>query len=467
MGYSREGVAYQADIRFWAALMADLADSAKETWCTFDPLVLPYYLATRRVFVVAVSSLSRTMAEHIDRQIGQSITGFMGTLQIDLGNPLQLKLLWGEQVEVHVYDSGHLGLCVDIQDDDEFSLEEPDEWWSPLSFKSIFRLRRAFGFSAYVGEDLVLSDPFDRNRGLPPDLQPQEISARGAASQMLYETGTQLTVVEKVVSAVARRMAEGEDMPSAVEVTVPRVPGASKAFVQPRRLQEYLLNPDHPTGQHKAQLFKDVFGIGSADWRYLSDQLTQGLPTGEVTKVRLNPDGSMQFDVYLPIVGKNARSAPVLSAWVIRGSTGPELVTAYPTSTRVFIGDPDSFPNPRVMPGFDSSNYDECSRLFEIADSAGLDAASQAIPTPMFIDDEVIAEGKFGLADVVVKDARRGFARWLISEGKAETMYGSPGAWMRVPAGYPHVDRAKAYAQAFVEVLEINGVSARVETLLN
>jgi hypothetical protein len=54
----------------------------------------------------------------------------------------------------------------------------------------------------------------------------------------------------------------------------------------------------------------------------------------------------------------------------------------------------------------------------------------------------------------------------LIREGKAHTRYGRSGAWMSSPPEYPHIDRAEAYARAFADVLEVNGVEAKVETYI-
>ena len=464
--FSGEGFTYRGDTRLWVALLVDLADSAKETWCTFQPLRLPYHLVRHPTWVVSVSALKRATAEHIDKNLRQEASGYLGALMIDVGNPLQFDFLWHFQTEIHVYDSGHLGLLSsDPVHEDEFPLDAVYDWWSRLQFDSVFWLRRYDEF--LVGEELVLSTPFDRNRMLPADLKREELSARGAASQILYETGAELTVVEKVASAVAEEMMGGKPGPSGLTISATRVPEAAKAFVQRRRLEGYILNPEHPKGKHKAQLFKDVLDLTSADWRYLADQLTQGLPVANVVNARLNPDGTMQFHVHIPVRGNNGRTVPVLSAWLIRPSSGPELITAQPSPRKVFISDADSFPGPRIIHGFDSSKDDECVQLYKIAHEAGLDASSLMIPRPIIFSDELIAEGEFGDAWVVVKDARRGFARWLIKEAKAKTLYGHPGAWMPVAYGYPHVQRAEAYAQAFAEVLEVNDVRARVKTLLD
>jgi hypothetical protein len=77
---------------------------------------------------------------------------------------------------------------------------------------------------------------------------------------------------------------------------------------------------------------------------------------------------------------------------------------------------------------------------------------------------EWLVDGPFGFAQVSVRDARRGFARWLVQSGHADTVPGR-GAVMIAPPG-AH-ERARAYAAAFVEVLGFNGVEASYTSQLN
>jgi hypothetical protein len=180
------------------------------------------------------------------------------------------------------------------------------------------------------------------------------------------------------------------NLPPDLTISTKGVPEASKAFYQRRRLQEYILNFDHPDGKHKAQIFQDVLGIAAADWRYLGDQLVHGLPMAEIVNARVNRDGTMQFHVHIPVRGKNGRTVPVLSAWLIRPSSVPELVTAYPSPREAFIGDPDSFPIPRIVPGFNPSLGKKRLELFEVAHITGLDASSLMVPRPALFGDQVV-----------------------------------------------------------------------------
>jgi hypothetical protein len=183
---SDEGFSYQADTALWLALLADLADSAKETWCTFEPATLPYYLAHRPTWIMSASALKRSSAERIDGVLQQADQGYRGALQVDIGNPLQIALLWDSQVAANVYDGGHLGLHGEPFGEEEFSLDTEDQWWSSLQFDSIFWLR-GFGYEPSIGEERVISAPIDRSRTPPVGLKRGPLSARGAASRMLYK----------------------------------------------------------------------------------------------------------------------------------------------------------------------------------------------------------------------------------------------------------------------------------------
>lgn len=50
------------------------------------------------------------------------------------------------------------------------------------------------------------------------------------------------------------------------------MPSASDATVEATKLAGYALNPEHPKGQHKARLFRDVLAITAEDAEYLAAQ---------------------------------------------------------------------------------------------------------------------------------------------------------------------------------------------------
>lgn len=112
--------------------------------------------------------------------------------------------------------------------------------------------------------------------------------------------------------------------------TTPRLklPRASEATIDPRKLKEYALNPDHPRGRHKALRFREVLGITQDDWEYLRDQLLEKLPNGLVE--RIEPSfGGFQYSVTVYIDGLNGASYPVSTRWMVWGQERPWLSSVF------------------------------------------------------------------------------------------------------------------------------------------
>jgi hypothetical protein len=74
----------------------------------------------------------------------------------------------------------------------------------------------------------------------------------------------------------------------------------------------------------------------------------------------------------------------------------------------------------------------------------------------------LIADGACGSASVTVKDARTGFAKWLIKNEHGCNGYRG-GASVFFLDNSQSYDRAKAAAEAFARVLIWNGIPAQVD----
>jgi len=75
-------------------------------------------------------------------------------------------------------------------------------------------------------------------------------------------------------------------------VSVPsRAPRAHEALVPEEKLVGYALDRAHPRGCHKARVFSSALGIERADWRYLRDQLVEGVVEAPVRGMRITPFG--------------------------------------------------------------------------------------------------------------------------------------------------------------------------------
>ena len=56
-----------------------------------------------------------------------------------------------------------------------------------------------------------------------------------------------------------------------------RLLNADQAIIDPRKLTDYALNPDHPTGGNKAKVFESALGITQANAEVLLEQIQQGV----------------------------------------------------------------------------------------------------------------------------------------------------------------------------------------------
>jgi hypothetical protein len=96
-----------------------------------------------------------------------------------------------------------------------------------------------------------------------------------------------------------------------------------------RKIEEYVLDPWHREGRHKARVFESVLGITMEN----SDVLVEALRSVVTNSADAELHGhNGHGDVYVlrfPLVTERG-AATVLSAWIIRdGEDFPRLVTCY------------------------------------------------------------------------------------------------------------------------------------------
>jgi hypothetical protein len=108
-----------------------------------------------------------------------------------------------------------------------------------------------------------------------------------------------------------------------------QLPGAERAFIDPPKLRDYLLSPEHPIGRTKARFFA-ALGFSRAAWPVLRTALLEVAICGEATIVAANAHGQ-KYEVRSIIRGPAGGEAQIISIWIIlNGEDFPRLVTAYP-----------------------------------------------------------------------------------------------------------------------------------------
>ena len=70
-----------------------------------------------------------------------------------------------------------------------------------------------------------------------------------------------------------------------------KLPNGERALIPMEKLVDYCLNPEHPRGKDKAQVFASVLGLTRNTADQLANLIRQAAVNGEVTKEETTPFG--------------------------------------------------------------------------------------------------------------------------------------------------------------------------------
>ena len=432
------------DMDVYRTVIWDAADSISEQWNSVDPEAFPIILGNRGVHCIATPTLPVGLGPEIDSRL-RGTRGYLGAIEIDLGNPIQCAIFIDYLIKDAVVTGGQV------------VMELGPEGYP----NSIFDGGGSFlpGGTRWVncGELSALH---------PPIPIPTNLSRRGQISLDRYQGKRQFSLQDRVIAALARadrtsaqhqnyRFAATAHPQSPLEASLPE-----SKFVQ------YLLDECHPEGGPKAKFFREALGIGPAEWRYLAAQFHDGLIAAELVEVdvRSFPGGQgVRFNADIAIMGLNGKSANVATVWQMELGKRPQLITAKPgphlTRGRLATAPPIILELPE--------GDDKWAAIHRLAAEAGRDAADRAVPTPMHIAGYgTEMEGACGGAAVRIKDARRGYAKWAISSGVGSRGF-RPGARVYAEIDSQSAHRAHAYATSYAAVLQHNGIDCEVESWLD
>ncbi len=95
------------------------------------------------------------------------------------------------------------------------------------------------------------------------------------------------------------------------------------------KLENYLLNPGHEIGRHKARVFAAALGIHRGDWEYLRDRLKAGIVDASISSARDTPWGRV-CEAIIPVEGLNGKTRRVMTVWLVPPlNEPPRFVTGY------------------------------------------------------------------------------------------------------------------------------------------
>jgi len=101
-----------------------------------------------------------------------------------------------------------------------------------------------------------------------------------------------------------------------------------KAIIESSKLSGYCLNPEHPTGQHKAKVFRAVLGLQKEDEEELRQALRQTAYSGNAVFEKENQYGK-KYRIDFTMT-RNHQKAIIRSIWIVSfRERVPRLVTCY------------------------------------------------------------------------------------------------------------------------------------------
>jgi hypothetical protein len=111
------------------------------------------------------------------------------------------------------------------------------------------------------------------------------------------------------------------------------LPNAHRAFVDPRKVRDYLLSFEHREGRYKAAFFFNL-GYSRRRWARLHSDLIEMARTADAEVGERTPYGQKYVTAGL-LTGASGRQAEIVAVWIIRSDEDfPRLVTVVPRGDR-------------------------------------------------------------------------------------------------------------------------------------
>jgi hypothetical protein len=107
-----------------------------------------------------------------------------------------------------------------------------------------------------------------------------------------------------------------------------KIPGASLAFIDPRKLEEYSLSLAHPRGRHKARVFQSALNVSIRNVAELEMRIREAITEEECTQGETDRFGE-RYTVDFHWTRED-RTATVRTTWMVRtGEDFPRLTSCY------------------------------------------------------------------------------------------------------------------------------------------
>ena len=129
------------------------------------------------------------------------------------------------------------------------------------------------------------------------------------------------TVAREYADALGKRYE-----PPSEEADAGEQPRFENVEIDRRKISDYVMNAEHPLGQHKFQVINSATGLNAKDADQIETQIRDGVKTGTPVAGK-NDQYGQRWSVDVPVTGP-AGTMTVRTAWIVQsGSDQPRLAT--------------------------------------------------------------------------------------------------------------------------------------------
>lgn len=420
-------------------VVCDFVDSLKESWHSIDINLLPLQLGNNNIYAVMLVSLEQESAHQLS-QFLNTFPPYLGGAKIDTGNPIHCQILplingaFYENRTLYFFDESHFESLLDLNS------------------------------RKYKSNSVKLSVE-EYNKVAPREFQQTTLSVRGKQSLSKFEKKKKYSHRQRLTSIILEYLMSHSDVKDFYYST-DLMQNDNEFLCEKEKIFNYLLNINHSEGGPKAKYFIETLGISQNDWKYLSNQITDAMKDAILFRLENNQYG-IKHRAIIKIKGRNGKTAFLETGWEITEGKSARLLTAYPYSKKHNYN--ISVPKESILP-LNLRKEDKCKYIYSMANSAGLDAYNNCVPTPFVLQGYApIMDGLCGFSWVRIFDARTSFVKWLKSNNIGNKGYNS--GWL-ITVNYEETNNSqssfqsfepkKAYAESFARILTNNNIDCEV-----
>lgn len=143
----------------------------------------------------------------------------------------------------------------------------------------------------------------------------------------LGDTSRGRTAAAHVVAGIKRYLGRESRDSDHADATL-KLPNGDQADLG-QKLEDYVLNPAHREGRHKARVFESVLGLNLASRGVLRQAILEAAATSTDAELRSENEYGRLYFLSFPMRTEKGTAA-IATAWIVRqGETFPRLTTCY------------------------------------------------------------------------------------------------------------------------------------------